>query len=180
MDVFEVHLLSRQGVLMLAALVVVPALVVWGIARVAKQPKAGWVGLACAAISIVAVAVVAMPMRDTRVRLADDGLQVEGGRYAVTVPYSEIDVDGIALRSEGPLPRLGTRTNGIGLPGGSLGWFRSGDRRVFAAYSGAPGSLFIPTRGDFDLMLSPDDAEPLVDGIRQRAAPAGEAALATE
>ena len=53
MDVFEVHLLSRQGVLMLAALVVVPALVVWGIARVAKQPKAGWVGLACAAISIV-------------------------------------------------------------------------------------------------------------------------------
>ena len=168
METFDVQLLSGQGVLMLAGLVIVPALAVWGIARAAKQAKAGWIGLACVAISLAAVASIVVPMLDTRVRLADDGLQVDGGRYAVTVPYADIDIDRIALASAGPLPRLRTRTNGIGLPGGSLGWFRSDDRRVFAAYSGAPGSVFIPTRGGFDLMLSPDDAARLVAGLRQR------------
>ena len=172
MEVFEIPLLSLQGIAMLAALAIVPAILVWLIARFAKQPKAGWIGLAVVVISLPVLAMVAWPMLTTTARLGDDGLVVDGGRYAVTVPYADIDVGGIVVDGAGELPRLGTRTHGIGLPGGSLGWFRAGERRVFAAYSGAAGSVYVPTRGNFDVLLSPDDAARLVDGLRARVAEA--------
>ena len=78
-------------------------------------------------------------------------------------------LDGAGVRT-GPegLPRPRVRTNGIGLPGGALGWFRTDARRVFAAYNGVDDSVYVPTRGDFDVLVSPGDAARIVEALAQR------------
>ena len=167
MDVFEIELLSSNGLLMLAALALVPALLVYAIARAAKQAKAGLLAFVTAGIGVAACAAVAWPLLSTTARLADDGLRIDGGWYDVTVPYADIDGAGVRTGPEG-LPRLRVRTNGIGLPGGALGWFRTDARRVFAAYNGADESVYVPTRGDFDVLVSPGDAARFVEALAQR------------
>ena len=50
--------------------------------------------------------------------------------------------------------RAVTRTNGIGLPGYAVGWFKlaSGDKALLAVTSG--NALYIPTREGYALLLS--------------------------
>ena len=167
MDVFEIELLSSNGLLMLAALALVPALLVYAISRAAKQAKAGLIAFVTAGIGLAACAAVAWPLLSTTARLADDGLRIDGGWYDVTVPYADIDGAGVRTGPEG-LPRPRVRTNGIGLPGGALGWFRADARRVFAAYNGGDSSVYVPTRGDFDVLVSPGDAARFVEALAQR------------
>lgn len=172
MDAFEIELLTTGGLLMLAALALVPALLVYAICRVVKQANAGLIAFVTAGIGVAACAAVAWPLLSTTARLADEGLRIDGGYYDVTVPYADIDAAAVRTGPEN-LPRLRVRTNGIGLPGGALGWFRTDTRRVFAAYNGAPGSVYVPTRGDFDVVVSPGDAPRFVEALARRT---GEAA----
>lgn len=174
MESFDVSLLSTNGLLALAALAVVPALIAYVALRVAKYPKAGGWSLAIGGVGVPVLAVIAWQLVGTQVRLGEDGLHVDGGLYHVAVPYADIDVARIVVGGRADLPSLRLRTNGIGLPGAALGWFRTADRTVFAAYSGADGSVYIPTRRAHDLMLSPDDAERLVRELSRREAPGSE------
>ena len=169
MDVFAVDLLSPKGLAMLAALAAVPAVAVWGGLRWQKHPRPGRFALVVGALTLPVYALLLWPLLTTTVSLDDDGLRVAGGHYDLTVPYADIDVDGIVVGHAGEMPRLTLRTNGIGLPGGNLGWFRADDRRVFAAYNGADGSVLIPTSRGFDVVVSPDDAARLVAALTTRA-----------
>ena len=168
METFAIDLLSSRGALLLAAMTLVPAAIVGAAVRLTKQPHAIQWSLVALLVPLPVIAAVVWPLLRTTVQLRDDGLAVDSGRYAITVPYAEIDVDRIVVGGSDAMPHLARRTNGIGLPGGALGWFRTGDRRVFAAYSGADGSVLIPTRKDYDVLVSPDDGARLAQALARR------------
>ena len=174
MDVFAIDLLSPKGFAELAALAAVPFVVVWAALRWKQHPRPVRFAVIAGGLTLPVYALVLWPLLTTQVTLADDGLHVAGGHYEVAVPYADIDVDRIVVGHAGDLPPLTLRTNGIGLPGGKLGWFRATDRRVFAAYNGAAGSVLIPTRKGFDVLVSPDDAARLVEALARRTAAAAD------
>lgn len=58
---------------------------------------------------------------------------------------------------------LGLRTNGLGVPGYLLGWFRSKQGKTILAAVSTPQALAIPTRDDYTLLVSVADPE----GVRQ-------------
>jgi hypothetical protein len=169
MDVFAIPLLTTKATLLLAALALAPLLLALVALRLTKQRVGGWMIAVLGIVPTALAGLIVWQVASAQARLGDDGLVVGGGRYEVTVPLADIDVAGVVVGDADAMPRLGIRTNGIGLPGGALGWFRGDERRIFAAYSGGADSVLIPTRGDFDVLVSPADAEGFVRALQVRA-----------
>lgn len=159
MDTFNIQTISWKPLLTLFALAVVPVILTFMALRVGKNPSAvkyAFIGLG---VTFPVMALVIVQMAMVKVRMGETGLEVGGGMYHLSVPYGDIITDQVVMTGGGARPpKLGARTNGIGLPGLSIGWFRAEGRSVFAAYNGTDGSFFIPTRGGHDVLLSPDDA----------------------
>lgn len=62
--------------------------------------------------------------------------------------------------------RLTLRTNGLGMPGYQLGWFRTkGAGRVLAAISGNDLVVW-QTRDDYGVIVSPEDGDGLIAALR--------------
>lgn len=103
-----------------------------------------------------------------RLRIAGDRLLVGGGLYQETLPLSSIQIDAVRTVPAAEVWRvLGVRTNGVGLPGLSLGWFRVGmAKKVFAA-AGSGDALYLPTSGSFDLVVSPTDSAAFLAALRE-------------
>ena len=94
-------------------------------------------------------------LRRHRLALSMDALAVETGFYRRTVPVAGMDLTSarvVDLRERLELrPR---KLNATSAPGLRSGWFRvGGGRRVLVAITNGHRVLWIPTRGDFDLML---------------------------
>jgi hypothetical protein len=79
-------------------------------------------------------------------------LRVGGGLYSVEVPARELRLEDASLIN-GARPTW--RTNGIGMPGLRLGWFRHAGRRVFLAVT-KQDCVYVPG-ANFDVIFSPDD-----------------------
>ncbi len=92
---------------------------------------------------------------------------VYGKRFA----FSEIEVDQIqtANLSSDRGVRLFVRSNGVGVPGYQLGWFRLRDtRKALAAVTG-DDVVIIPTRRGYSLVATVADPSKVANEIRQRA-----------
>lgn len=103
-----------------------------------------------------------------RLRIDGDRLIVGGGLYQETLRLSAIDVGAARRVPASEVGRvLGVRTNGVGLPGLSLGWFRVGTaKKVFAA-AGNGDALYLPTTESFDLVVSPTDSAAFLSALRE-------------
>lgn len=90
-----------------------------------------------------------------KVAIKDNRLVVGGGLYKEVISLSEIRCDDIR---EMGVPQasalMGTRINGVGMPGFHLGWFRQHNGRKFFALMGSSPVALIPTVGEFDLLIS--------------------------
>lgn len=76
-------------------------------------------------------------MKWSHVQISDGELIVRGSIYKRVLPLAAIDRSTIAIHDENEKPALGLRSNGVGLPGYSAGWFRTrGGVRTFAVYGG--------------------------------------------
>lgn len=65
------------------------------------------------------------------------------------------------------MPSLSWRTNGVGLPGYSLGWFRlKSGGKAFAAISDSHNVILLPTDLDYMLLLSTADAPALLAALQ--------------
>ena len=101
--------------------------------------------------------------------LTDEDLRLNVPLYRRTIPNAEIAVNQariVDLNNEPPLnPRF--RTNGIGLPGYRVGWFRlrNGDRAL-AAITRPKQVLYVPTTRDYSLLLSVAEPEELLQALQ--------------
>ena len=101
--------------------------------------------------------------------LTDEDLRLNAPLYGTTIPNAEIAVNQariVDLNNEPPLnPRF--RTNGIGLPGYRVGWFRlrNGDRAL-AAITRPNRVLYVPTTRDYSLLLSVAEPEELLQALQ--------------
>ena len=102
------------------------------------------------------------------IRLTADAttLTVGGGAYAVSVPMAQIDLSAARRRLPGSNDTpLTVRTNGIGMPGLSLGWFRTSKGRAFAAVTDPAKVIILPTTAGYTVLVSPEDPEAFLAAI---------------
>src|SRR5690606_24030480 len=104
-----------------------------------------------------------------RIVVADGNLVAGGMFYKIRMPLAQIDARNVRLLPADDPFRLRWRTNGLGWPGLSLGWFTTnGSKRVFAAITGKTYRVYIPTSGGFDIVLTPEDPDALIAAIERR------------
>lgn len=105
------------------------------------------------------------------VTLTDSGLQLTIPWYGRHIDYAKIDTDGITtvdLNGDTSLrPRW--RSNGVGLPGLRLGWFRTRDKRKALLAVTQSKVIAIPTHDGYVLIASVASPQALADAIRKRA-----------
>ena len=103
-------------------------------------------------------------LRSVSISLDSEQLTLGGGMYKTSVPVDTIHLDSISNDPPKGIMRL--RTNGIGLPGFKLGWFRStGGRKVFVLATGND-LLYLPTSGPYDIVLSTPQRAKLVSLLK--------------
>jgi hypothetical protein len=119
-----------------------------------------------ALVALVAVlALIAGHMYAAKVRFDAVGLHIGAGLYRNHVRWS--DIVGVV---RGPAEtRLRWRTNGIGLPGFSLGWFRTVDKRVvFAATGPTHDAIRLYLRGAHDVIVGVGEPDALMHELERR------------
>lgn len=125
---------------------------------------------------IVIVGVVAMfasfgyQARHASFALTDDGLRIGPGMYSRTIPKDSVDVTGVRamdLNLEKNY-RPGWRTNGAGMPGFSVGWFKlQNQEKSLLFVTDRSSVVYIPTTDNYSVLLSVQDAAGMVEAIKQ-------------
>ena len=98
-----------------------------------------------------------------------DTLVAGGGFYRIKIPLTRVLTDSIEVLPESSPFKLRWRTNGLGWPGLSLGWFTTNrEKRVFAAITGNRNRIYIPLNENFDLVVSPTEPEKFLTELKSR------------
>jgi hypothetical protein len=109
-------------------------------------------------------------MRHTTFEVSADGIRIRGDVYGRTISLSQLHLDKAKVYNmAGDRDHsLSWRTNGIGMPGYSSGWFRlkNGEKALVFLTSRAR-VLYIPTSEDYALVVSPRDTDALLQALRE-------------
>jgi len=169
---FVINAANAKAITFLLSAVALPLLatgvVVYFIARKAQQLLVGYIALA--GVVVLAVGIVGAifwQLSAVNMKLDAAALDVGGGLYRVSVPMAQIDRNEVrqwTAEDAGYAPKW--RTNGIGMPGVSLGWFTSSQSRIFAAITDRDNIVIIPTRAGYTILASPDHPQEFVEKIR--------------
>lgn len=126
-----------------------------------------------AAITLLTVGLfgyIGMTMNHMFIETSPDSIRIRIPMYSKTIKRSDIFADQVKvvdMNAPGS-PRLGMRTNGIGLPGFQGGWFRlAGGGKVLAAVTDRTNVVVIPTKLGYDVMASVKNPEALIASLRQ-------------
>jgi len=125
-------------------------------------------GLGLALCCALATLLLIMGAR-AHVTVRDQLLEVGALPYRKKLTLAELHLSAVRrLDPEDPF-RLRWRLNGIGLPGMCLGRFSTNTGRpVFAAVAGRRHRVLIPTRLDFDILVTVADPDALVRALKER------------
>ncbi len=153
-------------------------LVLLGVIEVSVLSNAPWWGLAlCTAISVLSLSFFGYFLyssRCTTFEVSEEGLAIRHTLYGRTIPMSCIQVGGIRIidlkvESEHK-PKW--RTNGLGLPDYSLGWFRlKNGSKALLFLTDKQRVVLLPTSKGYSVLLSPDQPEALAEALREAACP---------
>ena len=120
-------------------------------------------GIALMTLAIGAVfAWFAFTASGLSVLIENDSLRIKAPIYGRVIPLAKLDVSSLEVidLNESPNHRPRTRTNGIGLPGYAVGWFRLGTgEKALAAITARDNVLYIRTNDGYSLLLSLVDPE---------------------
>jgi hypothetical protein len=111
---------------------------------------------------------ITVSLSSPSVTLSEDNLGVRLPMYGREISLSKLKVDEarvVDLRTEEDLkPRI--RTNGIGLPGYQVGWFRlvNGEKALIGV-TARDRVLYVPTTEGYSLMFSLAQAEELIEKL---------------
>jgi hypothetical protein len=142
---------------------------------IAPGATAMWVVIAvCLALlaGLVLMAMTALAFRSDSVVVSTDGLRLRVPLYGRLVPLSSLELTSahpVDLVKGGEFS-MSWRTNGIGLPGYSVGWFKlSNGGKALAAVTDRHHVAWIPTRDGYSLLVSVADPQALIDALRREA-----------
>lgn len=164
----SLHALNTKSLLALLLVGVLPLLVVLGITLWMSEgrPLRAVALITCITVGLIA-GLGTWQLASVRMRIDATSLVVGGGFYRVSVPLDRLGVGAEIERVR--TYTLGIRTDGIGMPGLSLGWFNvSGRGRTFAAITDPEKVVSIPTQDGYTVLVSPDDPDSVVDRLRRR------------
>lgn len=108
--------------------------------------------------------------RSTRYEVHPNGIRIRGTLYGRRIRRKDLlleSVERLELTETDPRsPKL--RTNGIGLPGYSAGWFRlNSGEKALVFVTDPKRVVYIPTRRSYALLLSVDDPEGFVTTLKE-------------
>lgn len=113
---------------------------------------------------------LAWTARHATFEVSEDGLAIHGGMYGRTISAAALDVqharatDLAADLAHAP----SWRTNGVGMPGYSGGWFQLQDgERALAFITDRRHVAYIPTHQGYAVLLSVADPDALVRALQQ-------------
>lgn len=120
-------------------------------------------------LTVLALLLLLMLRSTPRIAVGPEGLRVHNPLFGREIPLSRIDAAGARRIDLAREPDLAPkwRTMGVGLPGYQLGWYRlqNGDKALL--FVTRPGEVvYIPTRDDYALMVSPKDPEAFLASLR--------------
>lgn len=111
----------------------------------------------------------AFQAKHTTFTLTDQGLRIGPGLYGRTIPKQNINTEGVRvidLNLERDY-QLKWKTNGAGLPGFSEGWFKLQNKeKALVFVTDRSSVVYIPTTGNYSVMLSVRDANEMVESIQ--------------
>ena len=122
-------------------------------------------------IAVVAVFVfISYSARHASFTVTDDALRIRASFYGRTIPRSDIVAEGVKVIDLNVdseyMPRI--RTNGIGPPGYAEGWFKLADKeKALLFVTDRSRVVYIPTTGNYSVLLSVRQAEEFADVLRQ-------------
>jgi len=166
---FAIHALNYKTLAAVLLIGVVPLLLVGAAVYFLGQDRMSQLA-ALGATSLAVIIGLLGVWQLSAIRLTADAttLTVGGGAYSVSVPMAQIDHAGARRRLPGSDDTaLGLRTNGIGMPGLSLGWFRTGKGKAFAAVTDPAKVVILPTTAGYTLLVSPEDPDAFLAALRR-------------
>jgi hypothetical protein len=120
-----------------------------------------------ASIAAIAMGLLFVQLFVVRIRITGPDLVVGGGLYTLKVPLRDVYPERAIVAGQGHVPSLVFRTNGVGMPGLALGWFRTRERsKVFGAVADAEKAVLLPTAYDYDIVVSPRDPDKFLRDLR--------------
>lgn len=113
---------------------------------------------------------LALSLSNPSVLLSESGLQLKIPLYGRTIPLDKLNITAGKVVDLDDYPDLKPRirTNGIGLPGYHMGWYRlvSGEKALLAVTS-FDRALYLPTHDDYAVLVSLDDAAAALGELQQ-------------
>ena len=130
-----------------------------------------FLGLSVFFVSLVVLfGYLAYSSRHVRCQVSVDGLRVVGNFYGRRLPLEMLAPDGAKVLdlNRDTAYQMKWRTNGVGLPGYSAGWFtlRNGEKAL-VFLTDKRRVLYLPTRQGYAVLLSVMDPEGLLDALRR-------------
>ncbi|WP_372871956.1 hypothetical protein [Shewanella sp.] len=102
-------------------------------------------------------------------RVEQDKLVLDLPAYSRDIPLSSLQLAEarVVSRDVADVPRLGFRTNGIGMPGYNLGWFRlqGSESKALASITGNDPLLVIPVDEGYILVLSTPEGDAILRAL---------------
>jgi len=106
--------------------------------------------------------------RNTKFEVSDQGLQIKGGIYGRFIPKEEIARENVKIinLNTDPEYKPRIRTNGVGLPGYSEGWFKLKNKeKALLFVTDRSNVVYIPTNKDYSVLLSVSNSEEFYQSI---------------
>ena len=115
------------------------------------------------------LAFIGYSARNVKFEVNAQGLRIKGGIYGRFIPKEEITVENVRIidlnTSPEYKPRI--RTNGIGLPGYSEGWFKLKNKeKALLFVTDRSNMVYIPTKQDYSVMLSVSNPEEFCQSMK--------------
>ncbi|MBL8214550.1 MAG: hypothetical protein JNK87_27760 [Bryobacterales bacterium] len=109
-------------------------------------------------------------MRHTTFEVSADGIRIRGDVYGRTIPLDQLRLEKAKVynMAEDAEHGLSWRTNGVGMPGYSSGWFRlKNGEKALVFLTARNRVLYVPTSEDYALVVSPKDSDALLQALRE-------------
>lgn len=116
---------------------------------------------------LLCLAAVLFAARYCRLEINDGALNIKAALYSTKVDLADLNIEEIRvtnLKEEGI--KIFARTNGIGLPGLSVGWFSGGGKKYKLYLTDRTKVLYIPTKLGYDLIFSTRNGEEIIRDIK--------------
>lgn len=102
------------------------------------------------------------------VTIEGDRLRVNVSIYGRAIALTSVDAGKAEVvdMDQSTEYKLGIRTNGLGVPGYLLGWFRrSGGGRIYAVITDRSSVVYQPTTEDYAMLLSIEEPDALLEAL---------------